>query len=196
MPASPVLKDAGGWEDKQLGRERGTYAGNPIRKQGSQGWSPCLQFPWIELMKWVPTFWEIPGITASFLEVLSTIGPRIFPGTFKLEWTTATRWHQTEARTRADYDGKDPWNSQKACWRTSLWSFHYSCNMMPGFKQVNLLEHASLVMKRVLLNLLLYSILLSSYLWVCVFEPPGKSQAHWEKEPSFLSLLNTPQHLA
>ena len=73
MPASPVLKDAGGWEDKQLGRERGTYAGNPIRKQGSQGWSPCLQFPWIELMKWVPTFWEIPGIAASFLQ-----GPESF----------------------------------------------------------------------------------------------------------------------
>jgi len=108
LPSSPVLKDAGGWEDKQLGRERGTFAGNPITKQGSQGWAPCPQFPWIELMKWVPTFWEIPGIAASLLEVLSTTGPRIFPGTFKLEWTTATRWDQTEARTRANLDGKDP----------------------------------------------------------------------------------------
>lgn len=45
-----VLKDAGGWEDRLLGREGEAYAGNRIRKQGNQGWSPRPQFPWIELM--------------------------------------------------------------------------------------------------------------------------------------------------
>lgn len=121
---SVVLKDASGWEDRLLGRERGTYAGTPIRKQGSQGWSPGPQFPWIELMRWVPSIWEIPGITTSFLEVPSTTRSGIIPCLFKLEWKTATRWHQTVARTRMDLDGTDPWKSQMASWATLLWSFH------------------------------------------------------------------------
>lgn len=39
-----VLKDGRRWEDRLLGRERGPYAGSSTRKQGSQRWSPCLQF--------------------------------------------------------------------------------------------------------------------------------------------------------
>ena len=119
----PFLRDAVGREDRLLGSEHGPYAGNPIRKQESQKWTLWPQFPWTELVRWVPTIWRSVESLPSFWKSINHRA-RNHPCIFKLEWTTATRWHQTAARPRKDLDGTDPRNSQMASWATPLWSFH------------------------------------------------------------------------